>query len=477
MLFKEYRYSMKLQWLVYLSLLMLCSAANAADKALLIGVGQYQNNIHDLPGVAIDIETMKDSARILGFKPENIKVLQNEQVTKKNLIATIENWLIKDIDEQDKVLIYFSGHGSRIPDTNNDEEDGADEVLVLYDSRIRIDANNKRTLENVLVDDELNELLQRIKSQDMMLMVDACNSGTVYRGVASAPGRKAVSKFFSYRGMPRYRLQMKSVDSDDNAEQPAQLIDVSNDVIQRQGVRFVALTAAGDNELALATRNGSIFTQGVNYYLKQAALTKTPLTPQELMDKVAVYIEKTVKEEKLGAVYQPRIAGNLQLVNKALKFVPIPNARVNWNRLQQLDIAGSKLQILTARTRMKLGELLTIDIKIPHAGYLNIMSVDANDEVSVLYPNPWEPENYVDAGNFHLPTPKMDFDLQITEPAGENLLVAVLTTEPVNLYKQTIQGRDNNGQMFGRLTQIAAQLKDRGATKDYLSGRLVISAY
>ena len=469
-----------------LYLMIISLSVSAADKALLIGVGKYQNNIKNLPGVAIDIETMKDSARILGFQEKNIRVLLNQQATKKNVIQTIEHWLIQDTRADDRILLYFSGHGSRIPDLDDDEEDGADEVLVMYDALIR-QQNGRKTLQNALVDDELNRLLQRIPSHDVMLIVDACNSGTVYRAFSGLHPPPASPKFLAYPGMPGHFLDMneKSLEEIDMDNSAAAVAD-TRVLSRKKDIHFIALTAAGDNELALATKNGSIFTRGINYYLKQAAINKHPLTPRELKEKVSDYIEDIVQKEQLGAVYQPRIAGDIALVNKAIQLSPVQIARVNWNRLLQLDVSRQKLLIKVPDTQLRLGQALTLDIDLPYAGYLNIISIDPNDEVSVLFPNAWDKSNKVTAGHFYLPTKNMDFDLQLAEPAGDNLILAILTQRPVNLYLQTINGRDLNGQMFGVLQQLADDYQQSQANQStksarqpfqYLSGKVIISAH
>ena len=65
-----------------------------------------------------------------------------------------------------------------------------------------------------------------------------------------------------------------------------------------------------------------------------------------------MYIEEKVNEQQLGAVYQPQIAGDSTLANKAIEFVAAPSARVNWNRLLSLDTSKQKLQIISSKTTL-----------------------------------------------------------------------------------------------------------------------------
>ena len=110
---------------------------NAENRALLIGLGQYERKEFNLPGVNTDIEGIKRVCVLLGYKPNQIKTLQNSQATLAGIQKAIQEWLIDGVTKEDKVLFYFSGHGTRIKDQNGDEEDGMDEILTTYDFMTR----------------------------------------------------------------------------------------------------------------------------------------------------------------------------------------------------------------------------------------------------------------------------------------------------------------------------------------------------
>jgi len=443
---------------IYSLFVLLCfiglSNVYAKDRALLVGIGKYQNQIESLPGVQIDIENMRQSAQLMGYDDEQIKVMMNEEVTLAKLKAALKNWLVDGTGANDRVLIYFSGHGSRIPDFNGDEKDGADEVLVMYDSQI-IMKNNKKTIKNALLDDELNLYLNQLKSQDVMLLVDACNSGTVYRGfIGQKQSAKAIPKFLSYSGIPKKTKHL----------QVSNVTDV--EIIAPQSYRFVAITAAGDDELALATKNGSLFTTGIKYYLQQAARNNQPITPKQLSEKVAQYIQEKVQQEKLGAVYRPQLAGNLQLVNKTIPVSPVLLGN-NWSSLEQLAITEQQLQITANTANLHIGDILEIKINIPESGYLNVINIDPSDEVYIVYPESSIADNRVKSGNLILPTPEMGYQLQLTEPSGENLFVAILSKEPINAYQGLGKGNKLDGKKI-------AELYRSKTAKDYSIGKLVL---
>ena len=87
--------------------------ACAADKALLIGVGKFtQMEGHDLPGIDTDVDMMQGVAKRLGYT--TIIEMRNEQGTRHAILDQLERALVTEALPDDRVLIYFSGHGTRI---------------------------------------------------------------------------------------------------------------------------------------------------------------------------------------------------------------------------------------------------------------------------------------------------------------------------------------------------------------------------
>lgn len=132
---------------------------------------------------ANDLVLLKDICSVYGIPPTNILILKDEEATKKRIVNAFRE-LAKKIQPYDTVFIAFSLHGGLILDIFNfpeagvrsgDEEDGEDEVLVPYDAR----AGDPRTF---LIDDEICFLLQSLKANRKILVIDACASGDAYRG-------------------------------------------------------------------------------------------------------------------------------------------------------------------------------------------------------------------------------------------------------------------------------------------------------
>src|SRR5690606_15671705 len=91
----------------------------------------------------------------------------------------------------DRVYFYFSGHGLQVKDQNGDEEDGLDEALSTYDIAA---ADSDWT--NVILDDEIDEMLARLKDRAVSIVIDACHSGTISRSLSSNVGEAMESARF-----------------------------------------------------------------------------------------------------------------------------------------------------------------------------------------------------------------------------------------------------------------------------------------
>jgi metacaspase-1 len=155
--------------------------ARAEDRALMIGVENYNKPVSPLPGTLTDARMMAEVAtKVWNFKPEQVKMLFNEEASVAGIKRAIETWLIAGTRPGDRVVLYFSGHGSQTKDLNGDEEDGMDETIVGWNRP----GEGGRAI--MLVDDEIREYLKRMPGRQIIVVVDSCHSGTITRGAAEA---------------------------------------------------------------------------------------------------------------------------------------------------------------------------------------------------------------------------------------------------------------------------------------------------
>ena len=153
-----------------------------ADRALLAGINNY-SKIGDLRGCLNDVESMnKLLMEQFGFKKSSIKIRRDQQLTKADLRKHWE-WLLKDTSPGDRLIFHFSGHGSYTVDNDGDENDGADELICLYD----MDWDNP---ESYLLDDELRSWTAEVpEGVHLSVILDSCHSGTGTRMIAPAASK------------------------------------------------------------------------------------------------------------------------------------------------------------------------------------------------------------------------------------------------------------------------------------------------
>ena len=138
-------------------------------NALCIGINDYPGTGSDLSGCVNDARDWKQTLESRGFE---VRSLIDAEATKSAMADAIGD-VISGAATGDTVVITYSGHGTWIPDTSGDEEDGRDEGLCPYD----IGTNGP------LLDDDLHGLLsQRKTGVRVILLSDSCHSGTVSRG-------------------------------------------------------------------------------------------------------------------------------------------------------------------------------------------------------------------------------------------------------------------------------------------------------
>jgi hypothetical protein len=139
--------------------------------ALLIGIN-YIGTSHQLNGCINDVINLK-SLLIdhYDYLEENIVVLTDEtekKPTRQNILDELYKLLVKSNEtETEKVLISFSGHGTWTIDTNNDELDGRDEMIVPLDFKC-------------IKDDILYNIIKCIEINcECFCLFDSCHSGTI----------------------------------------------------------------------------------------------------------------------------------------------------------------------------------------------------------------------------------------------------------------------------------------------------------
>lgn len=139
--------------------------------ALLVGLQRVNHsNYRQLNGCASDIQKIEKI--ILSINNDNLDRVEINKLLNENATSTrILNYIDEkagNMTKDDLFLFYFTGHGDQVIDENGDEDDNKDETLVVFDRAI--------------LDDELMWKWKLFKNGVRIMMIsDACNSGTNYK--------------------------------------------------------------------------------------------------------------------------------------------------------------------------------------------------------------------------------------------------------------------------------------------------------
>jgi vancomycin resistance protein YoaR len=155
-------------------------APNPEEETFILAMGA---NTGDLKMANHDAQSFAKAMQKYYDVPESYMcVLENKDVKKRFFKKALKR-LAKLARKPDKVFIYFSGHGTTLPDEDKDEEDcSLDEALVMYSKPF-------------LRDDDFVEMVNTLKTDDIVTFIDTCFASGMLRGEQSCTTR-AKTKFW-----------------------------------------------------------------------------------------------------------------------------------------------------------------------------------------------------------------------------------------------------------------------------------------
>jgi len=162
------------------------SAARRKQKALLVGIDRYAGTGMDLEGCVNDVYAISQLLQSrFDYRPGDVRLLTNERATADALEERLD-WLLSDARPHDRRVLFFSGHGVRLPSYNALEVvDQLDEGLALHD----FDWDRPGT---AFVDDAFAAWYAQLDHDvRFTALFDCCHSG----GMARAAGARV-------RGLP-----------------------------------------------------------------------------------------------------------------------------------------------------------------------------------------------------------------------------------------------------------------------------------
>lgn len=141
--------------------------SSATTKVLVIGVGDFYNQeITKLPGALSDAQAFKNVVIEFGIADSaNVRLIENP--SSGVLTSEIADLFLK-ADPQDKLILYYSGHG---------KSEGNKTYLVPFDANPFL---IEKTCYNLT--DNLTELLAKTKAKEIIMIIDMCYAGSLIVG-------------------------------------------------------------------------------------------------------------------------------------------------------------------------------------------------------------------------------------------------------------------------------------------------------
>jgi hypothetical protein len=244
------------------------TAAGGRRRALCVGIDAYPAP-NTLSGCVNDAGNWHQVLTALGFEAEQ---LLEQRATRQGILDALEA-LIGRAQPGDVLVFQYSGHGTRVPDTDQDEDDGKDEALVPVD----FDSGA------FLVDDDLRQVFDQLAAGvSLTCFIDCCHSGTITRMLgrnadAALPEGDDVRARFLQPASPqwqewmrahrRFRQRERALAGDGGGGRRRAL--------GSDALRWVNFSACDATEVAYESNGNGDFTRQATLLLRAAPLQAT----------------------------------------------------------------------------------------------------------------------------------------------------------------------------------------------------------
>ena len=173
--------------------------------ALIIGISQYkyakQGALTNLIYADDDAIAFAKLLKELGWSDSRIRILINEEATKRNIEIALESWLSK-AREGNMIVIFWSGHG--FPDPEDPEK----VYFACYDTITNIPATGYRM-------DRVRSTLEEHRARNVIVLADTCHAGKlITRGERAISIVPQIEKMRREQSVPRGWVFMVGADSD-----------------------------------------------------------------------------------------------------------------------------------------------------------------------------------------------------------------------------------------------------------------------
>ncbi|MBA1347481.1 trypsin-like serine protease [Rhizobium sp. WYCCWR 11146] len=408
--------------------------SSPGDRALLIGIDDYEMREAKLTGSATDVKAMQlFLAKTLAYRPEQIHTLTNRKATREAILAEIDDWLVRQSTPGSRVFLYFSGQGS--------EEMGAEATtsptLVAADAKL-VREGGKVTVTNQIRETEIAARLNSLKDRRVTLLIDACHVGPGSRSAVAAPS-----------GTVRcLGPALAALEPPNKSGKEAKFSFGGENAMVWSAVnagQWALVDREAKPALGVFTRH---FIEGVQDGVARAA-DKPNVSNAALLDYVRRKSDEYCRTHAGDCRFtpvpqfygQPDALGRDVITGEEAKT---PLAAVE-NTLKSDNEAGVAVDVLPG-TAVSIGDKVAMRVSTKKSGYLILVDIDASGKLTQLYPNkrsmglkptaksgdnrldPARPVVVPDARN-----PYIGFEYVVEGPAGVGMVVAILSDKPIEV--------------------------------------------
>lgn len=277
--------------LLYIIIGILSLAANAQDRALLIGISNYQEGT----GWS-KIHSNNDIALLQRVLPNTCKVttLCDSAATYQGITHAIGQ-LIADTRPGEQVLLHFSGHGQQMLTNDPNEPDLLDEALIPYDASV-IRSSQYRG-EHHLVDNQLDSLVTILRTKAgtsglVVVSLDACHSGDSNRG-----GNSEDEEEYTRGTSEIFGLNTVSVDSMYTIYKHCDKVDKTPLPNTPSMAHTIYLSACMPFSVSYEIKENGEFYGPLTYAISKAYASHSFSSIKEWLHSIEEYMQKEVQQE------------------------------------------------------------------------------------------------------------------------------------------------------------------------------------
>ncbi|MFO7706976.1 MAG: caspase family protein [Desulfobacterales bacterium] len=162
-----------------------CTPSRRKVQAVVIGINDYPR----LPKLKYAVNDALAFKQMLVEKnrvpDENISLLLNEQATLRNVRSALGTGLKNTAGMDDMAIIFFAGHGATERDALSPDGDGLEKYILTHDS------DSSDLFSTALPMRDIAMIFDRIRSQRLIFVADACYSGASGGRTVGTEGMRA----------------------------------------------------------------------------------------------------------------------------------------------------------------------------------------------------------------------------------------------------------------------------------------------